>query len=267
MTRRMFLGVTAAVSAMGQEILQRPPAKANARVPYGKDPSQFGDIWLPKEAGPHPTVLVIHGGFWRSAFNLDYTSHMCEALARAGAAAWNIEYRRIGDPGGGWMGTFDDMVHAAEYLPRLAQRYNLDLDRLVGAGHSAGGHLILWLAAQRVADLRGVAALAAISDLTRAFTLQLDGGVVARLLGGTPTQVPQRYAASSPMELLPISVPQRMLHGTADHVVPFEMSERFAKASSNAKLVPLEGAGHFDPVDPGSRVWPEVQKKILEWQF
>ncbi len=221
-----------------------------------------------KGSGPHPTVLVIHGGFWRSAFNLDYTSHLCAALAHAGAAAWNIEYRRIGDPGGGWMGTFDDMVRAAEYVPRLGPRYNLDLNRLIGVGHSAGGQLILWLAAQRVADLRGVAALAAISDLARAFALQLGGGVVAKLLGGTPTQVPQRYAASSPMELLPISVPQRMIHGTADNVVPFDMSERFAKSFEQRQADPAcRASGHFDLVDPRSHVWPEVQKNILEWQF
>lgn len=252
---------------MGQEILRLPPSKANARIHYGKDQSQFGDIWVPKAPGPHPTVLVVHGGFWRNVFNLDYTSHMCEALARAGAAAWNIEYRRLGDPGGGWTGTFDDMVRAAEHLPQLAQRYNLDMNRLVGAGHAAGGHLMLWLAAQRVADLRGVVGLAAISDLKRAFALQIDGGVVAKLLGGTPVQVPQRYAAASPIEMLPISVQQRMIHGTADNVVPFDMSERFVKASSNAKLIPLSGGGHFDPVDPRSHYWPIVEKNILKWEF
>ena len=159
------------------------------------------------------------------------------------------------------------MVRAAEYLPQLAQRYNLDLNRLVGAGHAAGGHLILWLAAQRVADLRGVVGLAAISDLKRAFALQIDGGVVAKLLGGTPVQAPQRYAAASPIEMLPISVPQRMIHGTADNVVPFDMSERFVKASSNAKLIALPGGGHFDPVDPRSRYWPVVEKNILKWEF
>lgn len=263
----MFLAVTAAASAMGQEILQLAPPKANARIPYGKDAAQFGDLWLPKGAGPHPTVIFIHGGFWRNAFTLDHCGHLCKALAGAGAAVWNIEYRRLGDPGGGWMGTFDDVIHAAEYLPRLEQRYNLDLKRLIGAGHSAGGHLVLWLAAQRVADLRGVAPLAAISDLKRAFALQMDGGVVGQLLGGSPTQVPQRYEAASPMELLPISVPQRLIHGTADRIVPFDMSERFAKASSNAKLIPMQGAGHFDLIDPRSRAWPEVEKGILDWQF
>jgi acetyl esterase/lipase len=188
-------------------------------------------------------------------------------LARAGAAVWNIEYRRLGGPGGGWPGTFDDVLRAAEYLPRLGPRYNLDLERLIVAGHSAGGQLALWLAAQRALDLRGVVPLAAITDLRRAWASQMDDGVVGRLLGGSPVQVPQRYESTSPTELLPISVPQRLIHGTADHIVPFEMSQRFAKASHNAKLIPLEGAGHFEPIDPRAREWGTVQKNILEWQF
>ena len=127
--------------------------------------------------------------------------------------------------------------------------------------------MALWLAAQMAVDLRGVVPLAAISDLRRAYALQLDGGVVGQLLGGSPDRVPQRYAAASPRELLPISAPQRVLHGTADNVVPFEMSERFAKASKNAKLVALPGAGHFDLIDPRTKFWPIVQKNILDWQF
>ena len=267
MTRRTFLGAAAASSARGQDILRLPPPTANARIPYGKDSAQFGDLWRPLGAGPHPTVLFIHGGYWRNAFSLEHVGHACSALARAGAAVWNIEYRRLGDPGGGWPGTFDDVLRGAEYLPRLGPRYNLDLERLIVAGHSAGGQLALWLAAQRALDLRGVVPLAAITDLRRAWALQMDDGVVGRLLGGSPVQVPQRYESASPTELLPISVPQRLIHGTADHIVPFEMSQRFAKASHNAKLIPLEGAGHFEPIDPRAREWGTVQKNILEWQF
>ena len=266
MTRRLFLG-SAAACALGQDILKLPPPKANARIPYGKDPLQFGDLWLPSGPGPHPTVVFIHGGYWRNAYTLDHAGHLCAALARAGAAVWSLEYRRIGDPGGGWPGTMDDVLHGAEHLMRLTQRYNLDLQRLVAAGHSAGGQLALWLAAQRALDLRGVIPLAAVSDLRRAFALQLGDGVVRQFLGGSPDQVPQRYAATSPMELLPISVPQRLIHGTADNIVPFDMSQRFVKASHNAKLIPLEGAGHFELIDPRAREWETVRKNILNWEF
>ena len=261
------MSLAATASLMSQDILRLPPPKADARIPYGKDPLQFGDLRLPAGKGPHPVVIFVHGGFWRSAYNLDHAGHICSGLTRAGVATWSLEYRRIGDPGGGWPGTLEDVLHGAEYVSRLAARYKLDLERIVAAGHSAGGHLVLWLAAQRAVDLRGVIPLAAVSDLHRAWALRLSDGVVGLFLGGSPDQIPQRYASTSPIELLPISVPQRLVHGTADNIVPFEMSERFAKASHNAKLVPLKGAGHFELIDPRAREWETVQKSIVNWQF
>jgi acetyl esterase/lipase len=210
-------------------------------------------------------VVFIHGGFWKNTYNLEHAGHACAALARAGAASWSLEYRRIGDPGGGWPGTMDDVLHGAEHVKKIAARYHLDLDRMVAAGHSAGGQLALWLAVQNAINLRSVIALAAVSDLRRAWALQLSNGIVRQLLGGTPEQVPQRYATTSPIELLPISVAQRLIHGTADNIVPFDMSERFAKKSQNAKLIPLKGAGHFELIDPRTREWESVQKNILDW--
>lgn len=263
--RRSWLSFAATGSLLSQDILQLTPPKANARIPYGKDPRQFGDLRLPSGPGPHPVVIFIHGGFWRNAYSLDHAGHACAALARAGAACWSIEYRRIGDPGGGWPGTMDDVLRGAEHIKKLAMRYRLDLDRMVASGHSAGGQLALWLAAQIALNLRGVIPLAAVSDLRRAWALQLSKGVVRQLLGGTPEQVPQRYATTSPIELLPISVPQRLIHGTADDTVPFDMSARFAKKSQNAKLIPFQGAGHYELIDPRSREWATVQKNILTW--
>jgi acetyl esterase/lipase len=266
-TRRSFLAAVASVPASAQDILTLPPPKPNARIPYGKAAQQSGDFFLPRGAGPYPAVIFIHGGFWRNAYGLDYAGHSCAALARAGAAVWSLEYRRLGDPGGDWAGMSDDIIRGAQYLVTLANRYRLDLKRVIAAGHSAGGQLALWLAAQQLVDLRGVVPLAAVSDLRRAYALQLDSGVVGQLLGGSPDRVPQRYAAASPIQLLPIPVPQRVVHGTADNLVPFDMSQRFAKASKNAKLIPLPGAGHFDLVDPRAKVWPTIQKSILDWEF
>lgn len=267
MTRRSFVAAAASIPALAQDILTLAPPKANARIPYGKAPQQFGDIFLPQGSGPHPAVIFIHGGFWRNAYSLEHAGHLCAALARAGAAVWSLEYRRLGDPGGDWKGMSDDIVRGGEQIVSVGNRYNLDLKRVIAAGHSAGGQLALWLAAQMAVDLRGVVPLAAVSDLRRAYALQLDGGVAGELIGGSPDRVPQRYAAASPIELLPIAPPQRVVHGTADNIVPFDMSQRFAKASKNATLVALSGAGHFDLIDPRSKFWPTVQKNILDWQF
>lgn len=267
MTRRFFCAIAASVPAVAQSVLTLPSPKPTARIKYGMAPQQFGDIFMPAGTGPHPIVVFIHGGFWRDSFSLEQAGGLCAALARGGSAAWNLEYRRLGDPGGDWAGMSDDIIRGAQYLAPLASRYHLDLKRVIAVGHSAGGQLALWLAAQQAVDLRGVVPLAAISDLRRAYALQLDGGVVGELMGGSPDRVPQRYAAASPIELLPIPVPQRVVHGTADNIVPFEMSRRFAKASKNAKLIPLAGAGHFDLIDPRVKFWPTIQKNILDWQF
>jgi dipeptidyl aminopeptidase/acylaminoacyl peptidase len=217
---------------------------------------------MPAGKGPHPAVVFIHGGFWKAAYDLAHAGHLCAALTAAGAATWNLEYRRIGNPGGGWPGTLEDAVAGVSHVSKLAR---LDSNRVVVAGHSAGGHLALYAAAKNPIRLRGVVSLAGVADLRRAWDLRLSNGIVGTLLGGSPEQVPERYKAASPIEMLPITTPQRLVHGTKDSVVPFEMSKRFAKASKNAKLIPLEGAGHFELIDPQSREWPAVRESILEW--
>jgi acetyl esterase/lipase len=175
-----------------------------------------------------------------------------------------LEYRRLGQAGGGWPGTFDDVKLGAAHMNAIASKYGLGRNNVVTGGHSAGGQLALWLAKQNIIDLRGVVALAAISDLKLAWELKLSNGVVGELLGGSPDDVPARYAATSPLELLPIAPPQRMVHGDGDDVVPYDMSETFAKASKNAILRPVRGAGHFDLIDPRSAAWPFVRDSFKE---
>jgi acetyl esterase/lipase len=245
---------------MGREIMNIPAPPADARLHYGGDPSQFGDLRMPHGKGPHPVAIALHGGFWRAAFDLDYFGHACAALTHAGFATWNVEYRRIGNPGGGWPGTFDDVAAAADHLAVLAAKYPLDLKRVLAIGHSAGGHLALWLAARQKAH-RAIS-LGGVADLKRAWELRLSSGVVGDLLSGSPGKVPDRYRSASPMELLPLHLPQRLIHGVDDDIVPIEIArgyvEKARKLGDDARLIAVEHCGHFELVDPGTEQWATV---------
>ncbi|GAC1566836.1 MAG: hypothetical protein NVS3B14_10990 [Ktedonobacteraceae bacterium] len=127
--------------------MPKPPIKT-VRLAYGPEYLQFAELYLPDRSGPHAVIPLIHGGYWRARYDLTLMVGLAEDLARRGYAAWNIEYRRIGDAGGGWPGTFLDVARAVDYLRVLAPRYQLDLQRVAPIGHSAGGHLAFWLAAR-----------------------------------------------------------------------------------------------------------------------
>lgn len=261
--------------------LAREAPPPTARVAYGPAPQQFGDLRLPagESSHPFPVVIVIHGGYYRARYDLGYFGSACGALAQVGLATWNIEYRRLGNPGGGWPGLFEDVASAADALRGLAEQYPLDLSRTLALGHSAGGQLALWLAARpRLArdsalwrgdplPLYGVISLAGVADLRRAWELRLSDNVAEALLAATPDQAPDRYAATSPYDLLPLGVPQIMIHGTADENVPFELSQRYTERAralgDDARLVPLAGAGHFEPVDPSTPEWQIVARETL----
>jgi Dipeptidyl aminopeptidases/acylaminoacyl-peptidases len=237
-------------------ILELPPGAPGIRMAYGSDPNQFGELHLPGQPGPHPVVIFVHGGFWRAKYDLTHARYFCNAIAEAGCAVWSVEYRRVGQTGGGYPGTFDDVLAGAKHL---AQIPGFDRSRVIVAGHSAGGQLALWLAAQEIMEVREVITLAAVSDLGRARELNLGDGAVAAFLGGAGHD-----SFASPIERLPLRVPQRLLHGTADDVVPIELSQRFASASTNAQLIPLPGAGHLELIDPRSNEWPTVLRHICE---
>jgi len=248
---------------MGREILDRPAPPAHERIAYGELPQQFGELRLPNGAGPHPLALLLHGGFWRAAFDLKHMGHLGAALAKEGVASFNAEYRKIGEPGGGYPGILDDVRLAAGLLPRLGKR--IDSRRAVVVGFSAGGQLALWLGNEEVHEFRGVVSLAGVADLERAWEMGLSNRVVDDFLGGSPQQVPERYRHASPASRLPVKVRQRLLHGVEDDVVPVEIARGYARrAGGRVHLREIPGAGHFEPIDPHSTAWPLVRDTILE---
>src|SRR6201997_3902613 len=177
---------------MSDDILTLPPPPAEARLAYGADPNQLVDLRLPStkdSQSRHPLVINIHGGFWRARYNLDHAGHLCAALTTKGIATANLEYRRVGNEGGGWPGTFADIRAAYQFLTQNAEKYKLASAKVTVMGHSAGGQLALCLAAHEP-RVYAVISLAGVIDLQRAYQLHLINDAVVEFLGGTPAEVP-----------------------------------------------------------------------------
>jgi acetyl esterase/lipase len=234
---------------------------------YGVDRSQYGELFLPDSAPRRPVAVVIHGGFWRAQYGRKLMRAICADLVVRGWAAWNLEYRRLGrTSGGGYPRTLEDVADGIDHLADIVG-VPLDLSRVVAIGHSAGGHLAAWAATRehpRV-PVTAVAAQAGVLDLRAAWEWRLADGIVARLLGGTPDEVPDRCRHASPAERLPLGVPLLLTHGGRDRVVPPAMSERFAAAARAAGdtvehvVEPAEEhMGHLDPRNP---LW----RAVTQW--
>jgi acetyl esterase/lipase len=244
---------------------------------YGPDRSQCADLHLPSGAGPHPLVVLIHGGSWYKRHGKIVMRALARDLRASGFAVWNIEYRRVGN-GGGWPSTLSDVAAAIDYVGRL--QAPLDLSRASVVGHSAGGQLALW-AASRVREqwdaraesgereraeplrLRHAVALAGVCDLAGAYRLW-RGGAVRAFIGGSPDEVPERFAVADPIALLPLGVPALLVHGTSDETVSVRLSRSYARAARAAgdsvELIEIEGVdgGHRAHVDPRAGAWPAV---------
>lgn len=246
-----------------EDILIKPVPAPDSVFYYGSDPNHFVHVRVPHGKGPHPVVFFIHGGFWWAKYDLAYAGHLCAALKQHGIATWNVEYRRVGVPGGGWPGAFEDVRSAYRGLLNSQPQDTtplLDLNRICVAGHSAGGQLALCLAAHEPGIRRAIS-LAGVVDLRRAWALHLSNDAVAEFLGGPPSKVPGSYGAASPAEL-PIRATQRLLHGAHDDSVPYELSADYVKrkkeSGEDVELITFENTGHFELVDPESAVWSRV---------
>lgn len=248
------------------DILGLAAPKADMRLAYGSDGNQFLDLRLPKAKGLHALAISIHGGYWRAKYDLEYMGHLCAALTARGIASANLEYRRVGNPGGGWPGTFGDVRAAYQLLLQSAREYEFDARRVVVIGHSAGSQLGLCLAAHET-GVKAAVSLAGVVDLRRAYRLHLSNDAVVEFLGGTPAEVGDHYQEADPMKLS-IKARQWLIHGTDDDIVPPEFSRDYVSAKrrqkEDARLVEIAGAGHFEVVDPRSNAWKEVERAVID---
>ena len=253
--------------------------KADYRIEYGSDEFQFGELRLPEGEGPFPVVVFVHGGCWLSDFDLHHTANLSGVLTNAGIAVWSPEYRRIGTPGGGWPGTLHDLPASVEHIRQLAGPHNLDLNKVVLMGHSAGRHLVLWYAAKKNLPetsqfhssnplaIKGIVSLAGITDIAKYrdnFDTQEYNTAVPGLLNGEPADLPERVAAINPIDLIPLNTPVRLIHGAVDSIVPVTQSSEFllrARASGDdVELLVVDGAGHFNLIAPFSTAWKIVEQ-------
>jgi len=272
------------------ELAALPSEAPDFRSAYGADSSQYGELRVPSGPGPHPMAILIHGGCFKAAYaTLQDRAAMADALKGMGIATWNIEYRRLGQPGGGWPGTYLDVGRAVDHVRTLAAEHALDLDRVVLVGHSAGGHLAMWAAARGrvpgVSELyvpnplqvRGVLDLAGPLDMT-ANIAGYEGlcrdTVITSLLGGAPDAVPEHYAQASPITLVPTGILQVLLIGDHEDFVPRALNEAYLRTATEAgdsvRLLVVPDAGHFDIASPRAGTWSRVSgviRNLLDGQL
>ncbi|MDP9414831.1 MAG: alpha/beta hydrolase [Pseudomonadota bacterium] len=257
------------------DLLQRERPAATATIPYGDKPMQIVDLWLPDGNGPHPTVLMVHGGCWQTDIaDRRIMNWIAEDLRRRGIAVWNIDYRGVDRQGGGYPGTFLDAAAAADALRVHAPRHNLDLSPLVAIGHSAGGHLALWLAGRsRLPDssplrteaplpIDNVVSLGGLPDLEEAARPPGSGcgtEVVARLTGG-------HFADTSVPRLAPIGVRQVLINGRQDRIIPVSYAASYAAAmraaGDSVKVRMLDRTGHVELIAPETAAWAAAVEEI-----
>jgi acetyl esterase/lipase len=286
---RIWLSVTAMISLtatpataqrLGPRDIDTLPSRAPQLVAsYGPDSLQFGELRLPGGAGPFPVAIVIHGGCWTKGFaTVKNTAAIASDLLNDGIATWNIEYRQVGDPGGGWPNTFLDVGKGVDYMRRLAAQYPLDLSRVVVVGHSAGAHLALWVAGRRRLDSRST--VRGESPIAVRAAVAIDGPgdlgslvgpdakicgkpVIAALMGGTPAAVPERFREASPQEMLPLGPAQYLVSAAVLTAVDAHAYQRSARAAGDsASVLEVTDGGHFGVIAPGTPFWPPVRDFI-----
>jgi acetyl esterase/lipase len=255
-----------------------PMLPPDQRLAYGDDANHIGELRLPSGRGPHPVVVLIHGGCWKAEYaTLRDLAPMGDALKAEGIASWNIEYRRLRQPGSGWPGTYLDVGRAIDHLRQVASTHRFDLTRVVVLGHSAGGHLAMWAgtrqrippsSALHVANplsARGVVNLAGTIDMGENIAhmeAECKDTVVSSMLGGSPSSVPERYREVSANRMVPLGLQQVLIWGEHEQFVPLSLArshvDAATQAGDRARVIVVPAMGHFELASPRSSAWPTV---------
>lgn len=249
-------------------IAELPVSSPSHIIAYGDDQFQFAELWLPPAANSDdiqaqlepprsvPLVVLVHGGCWLNSFDISHTHALSTALSQSGYAVWSVEYRRTGDPGGGWPGSYNDIKSAISYLPELAE-FPVDLDNVAIAGHSAGGHLALLAGADHLYNFKAVIGLAAIVDLAKyAQGENSCQTATPAFMGGSVEELPEAYLAANPATRV-LHKTSVLLHGKQDSIVPIEHAK-----SSNTRVRLIDGGGHFDMVHPGTQSFQTLLQEL-----
>jgi len=255
-----------------------PEVPPDATYTYGDDPNQFGELYLPQaSATPQPVIVLVHGGCYREQYNLKPLGMIAQTLTSEGFAVWNIEYRRTGNDGD-YPNMFLDVAQATDKLKSFSSQHNLDLDNVITVGHSAGGHIALWLAGRhkisQTSDLyipnplpiMGIVVLAGMVDATHAIENGICEGGLSVMMGGDPDTVPANYQVADPYALLPLGIPQTHIIGEHDTEMMENAKQYIQDATSKGDTVELlipSDAGHFEIVDVSSKAWQTVRDAIL----
>ena len=257
------------------DLLEREQPKPDHAIAYGDDSLQVVDLWLPRGEGPHPTVLMVHGGCWQTSIaDRRIMNWIADDLKKRGIAVWNIDYRGVDRAGGGYPGTFLDAAAAADALRAHAPHYNLDISNLVATGHSAGGHLALWLSGRhrlpegsplRSGDplpIRTVVSLGGLPDLEEAAREPGSGcgtEVIGQLTGG-------RFEDTSVPRLAPLGVTQVLINGEQDRIIPTFYAEGYAApmraAGDDVRVRMIDATGHVELVSPDTAAWAAAVEEI-----
>lgn len=235
-------------------VLTRPSAPPDLTISYGEDADQVADVRYGKQSPErHPLVIIIHGGFWKPIYDRAHTGPMAVALADEGWTVAAIEYRRIpGNPDA----TLQDVGRAVERLPTLVKQHN---GKVLLMGHSAGGHLVLWVGAtSKSPDLQGILALAPAADLRLTEQLDLGDGAVRKFLGVAAESRPD----VDPQLLRDPTAAVTIVHGEIDDTVTLDVSHSYVARHRRTRLVPLKDIAHFAVIDPLSGIWPQVVAEL-----